>query len=143
MKRQLFWVLAFVTVFPVSTGFAEEVPAVHYGHERVGGILGVLLRISDVILDGWLAFLDWFGSLWAPILIPVFAPLNRLLSAVYQPWAMIVTLGYFLSTMAWVAFILRSSYVNNGRQHVAWYTDLRLWTALSMLPHLFVYVYFR
>jgi len=143
MKRHLFRMVALLTVLPVSAGFAQEVAPVHYQHEQVGGILGILLRISDVILDSWLAFLDWFGGLWAPVLIPVFAPLNRLLSTVYQPWAMIITLGYFLGTMAWVAFILKPSYVNNGRQHAAWYTDLRLWTALSMLPHLFVYVYFR
>jgi len=143
MKRYAWYPLLLLAVTGASSAFSQENVPAHYGHERVGGILGALLRISDVILNEWLAFLDWFGGLWAPVLAPIFAPLNRLLASVYQPWATVITLAYFLGAMAWVAFILKPSYVNNGRQHAAWYTDLRLWTALSMLPHLFVYVYFR
>ncbi|HPU99168.1 MAG TPA: hypothetical protein PLO53_14600 [Candidatus Hydrogenedentes bacterium] len=144
MKRYQTWrMIAAPVLLAGVLAQAQENPAGRYAHEQVGGVLGFLLRVSDVILDGWLAFLDWFGSLWAPLLHPVFSPLNRLLSGVYQPWAMIITLAYFIGTMLWVGLVLRPSYVNNGRRQAAWYTDLRLWTVISMLPHLFVYVYFR
>lgn len=77
-----------------------------------------------------------------PILSRIFHPINNLLNPIYQPWATIIAIAFFVGTMAWVCFILKPSYVNEGRPYKGWYTDLRLWTVLSMLPHVFVYFYF-
>jgi len=82
------------------------------------------------------------GDVFYPVLSKVFDPINRLLSPIYQPWATMVAICFFVGTMIWVAVVLREAYVNNGRPFKAWYTDLRLWTVLSMLPHVFVYFYF-
>lgn len=77
-----------------------------------------------------------------PILSRIFHPINEFLNPIYQPWATIAAITFFLGTMIWVCFILKESYVNEGRPIKRWYTDLRLWTIVSMLPHVFVYFYF-
>jgi len=100
---------------------------------------------------------DWFIALFAslgnafvalcetafkPVLIKFFGPINTFLGPIYQPWATITAFCFFIGAMIWVAFILKESYVNMGRPNKAWYSDLRIWTAVSMIPHLFVYFYF-
>ena len=77
-----------------------------------------------------------------PVLSKFFDPINTFLSPIYKPWATIIAVGFFVGTMLWVGLILREAYVNEGRPTKAWWTDLRLWTVLSMLPHVFVYFYF-
>ena len=52
-------------------------------------------------------------------------------------------MSFFVGTMIWVGVILKESYVNEGRPNKSIWTDLRLWTVVSMLPHVFVYWYFR
>lgn len=106
------------------------------------GIMATFLAISNAIVDGWLAFLDWFGALFAPVMKPLFAPLNNLMASVYQPWAQIFALGLFIGAMVWVCFFMSRDMLESGRENKAFWTDLRLWTVLSMLPHLFVYIYF-
>lgn len=81
-------------------------------------------------------------AVFYPVLDPIFAPINKLLAPIYQPWATIIAITFFVGTMFWVGFILKESYVNMGRPTKAWYTDLRIWTVISMLPHVFVYFYF-
>lgn len=82
-------------------------------------------------------------AVFYPILRVFFDPINTFLSNYYQPYATIVAIVFFVGTMAWVGFIMSESYVNEGRFLKRWYTDLRLWTVISMVPHLFVYYYFR
>ncbi len=77
-----------------------------------------------------------------PVLSRIFHPINDLLNPIYQPWASIIAIGFFLGTMVWVCFFLRESYVNEGRPNKRFYSDLRLWTVISMLPHVFFYFYF-
>jgi len=94
--------------------------------------------------------LDWLGqginaflsNVCLPILRIFFDPINNLLAPIYQPWATGAAIAFFVGTMVWVGFFLKESYVNLGRVNKAWYTDLRLWTVVSMLPHVFVYFYF-
>ncbi|MBL7645216.1 MAG: hypothetical protein JNK74_03390 [Candidatus Hydrogenedentes bacterium] len=88
------------------------------------------------------AFTNLCKTVFYPVLIKFFGPINTFLSGIYQPWANIFAIGFFVGTMIWVGFILKESYVNVGRPVKAWYTDLRIWTACSMLPHIFVYFYF-
>lgn len=81
-------------------------------------------------------------AVFYPFLSRIFHPINDLLSPIYQPWATITAIGFFVGTMLWICLILKESYVNEGRPNKRWYSDLRLWTVLSMLPHVFVYFYF-
>ena len=101
-----------------------------------------LFRMADKIVDAWLAFLDWLGLLFEPVVKPFFSPINNFLAEVYMPWAKICAIGLFLGAMAWVWFGMRKEYVNLGRPSKSLWTDLRIWTVLSMLPHIFVYLYF-
>lgn len=80
--------------------------------------------------------------LFYPILSRIFTPINALLNPIYQPWATIVAISFFVGTMIWVSLILKESYVNQGRPNQRWWSDLRVWTVISMLPHVFVYFYF-
>ncbi len=91
-------------------------------------------------------FQEYVGSIFDPmfgwILKPVFHPINDFLNQFRNPTATICALGLFVGAMLWVNLILKESYVNEGRPFKAFYTDLRLWTVLSMLPHVLVYLYF-
>lgn len=89
--------------------------------------------------DAWIALCT---TVFKPVLILFFGPINDFLSPIYQPWATIVAVSYFVGTMIWVGFVLKESYVNLGRPNKAWYSDLRIWTAVSMLPHVLAYIYF-
>ena len=108
--------------------------------------MGFLESINNWFVGLFSALGDAFVSLcetvFKPVLILFFGPINTILSPIYQPWATIIAIAFFLGAMIWVGFGLKASYVNLGRQNKAWYTDLRLWTVVSMLPHLFVYFYF-
>lgn len=107
-----------------------------------GGFFGTVVAVSNAIVEGWLAFLDWFGGVFEPVAKPVFLPVNRFLATVYQPWAQIFALALFVGTMVWVCFLIKPEMLNSGRENKALWTDLRLWTIVSMVPHLFVYIYF-
>ena len=102
--------------------------------------------INDWFVALFASIGDWFVALctitFKPILIVFFGPINTFLAKIYQPWATIIAIGFFVGTMLWVGFLLKESYVNLGRPNKAWYSDLRIWTACSMLPHVFVYWYF-
>jgi len=88
------------------------------------------------------SFVQLCEVVFKPILIKFFGPINDFLTPIYQPWATITAICFFLGSMIWVAFVLKESYVNEGSTKKVWYTDLRIWTACSMLPHVFVYFYF-
>ncbi len=55
--------------------------------------------------------------------------------------ARVVTLSFFIGTMVWVFVGLRKEYVNLEAPSKRFYHDLRLWTVLSMLPHVIVYLF--
>lgn len=86
---------------------------------------------------------DVFQPIFYPILSPVFGPVNSFLAQFYQPYAMICAIGFFVGTMIWVGVILNERYVNRGRPSKSLWTDLRLWTVVSMIPHVIMYFYFR
>lgn len=88
------------------------------------------------------AFVEFCVAVFQRPLRFLFAPIDALLNPIYQPWATIVAVGFFVAAMLWVGLILKESYVNLERPRIAWYTDLRIWTVVSMLPHVFVYFYF-
>lgn len=81
-------------------------------------------------------------TVFYPVLHPIFEPFNAFLSSIEQPYFTICAIGMFVLAMVWVGIILREPYVNRGRPVKSIWTDLRLWTVISMLPHVFVYFYF-
>ncbi|MCX8065212.1 MAG: hypothetical protein N3G21_08580 [Candidatus Hydrogenedentes bacterium] len=104
--------------------------------------VSVFFHLGDKIVSGWLAFLNWLGKTFDPIVGPIFRPMSKFLERTYQPWAKICALGLFVGTMLWVWFGMKKEYVNLGRNKESIWTDLRWWTIFSMLPHVIVYLYF-
>ncbi len=84
---------------------------------------------------------EWITEFFGPLLRPVFGPIDQLLHPVYMPWARVFALALFFGAMIWV-WTLRVEYVNVDRPNNKWYTDLRVWTVLCMLPHVIVYMVF-
>ena len=85
----------------------------------------------------------WVLQVSHDVLSPFFQPMNVFLGGLPNWVASVFGVGLFVSAMVWVGLILRNDYVNNGRPYKSIWTDLRLWTCLSMLPHVVVYLYFR
>ncbi len=82
---------------------------------------------------------EWINDLFGAPLKVVFHPMNDAIAGVYMPWARVCAVGLFLSAMLWV-LLLRKEYVNLDAPKKVWYTDLRLWTILAMLPHVLIYL---
>ncbi|MCK5861258.1 MAG: hypothetical protein KAH38_02150 [Candidatus Hydrogenedentes bacterium] len=100
-------------------------------------------RIAEILLKVNTRIGDFCEAVFYPVLSKFFHPINTFLNGYYQPYATAAAVIFFLGTMIWVCFILKESYVNEGRPNKSWWSDLRLWTIVSMLPHVFVYYYFR
>jgi len=86
------------------------------------------------------AFCD---KVFGPALRSVFVPINHALGEVPNWVAGWCGVGIFILTMLWVGLLLNPKYVNRGRPYASIWTDLRLWTVISMTPHVLVYFYFR
>jgi len=82
-------------------------------------------------------------AVFYPILSPIFGPIDTALGMLPNWMAGVCGVGLFVSAMIWVALILNPRYVNRGRPYKSIWTDLRLWTVISMTPHVLVYFYFR
>jgi hypothetical protein len=83
------------------------------------------------------------NSLFGPLLRPLFSPANAALGAISAEWIWrACAVGLFVCTMLWVAFGLRKEYVNLDAPGKGLLYDLRLWTVISMAPHVFIYLYF-
>lgn len=80
-------------------------------------------------------------EVFGPMLKPFFGPIDTMLEPIYMPWARIFALALFIGAMIWV-WSLRVEYVNLDRPNQKWYSDLRIWTILCMLPHVIVYLVF-
>ena len=87
----------------------------------------------------------WFAktitTVFKPLLSWFFTPINEFLVSVYTPWASICALSLFFGGMIFV-FSLRKEYVNLDAPGKGIFYDLRLWTVISMTPHVLVYLYF-
>ncbi|MBW7863783.1 MAG: hypothetical protein H3C30_05135 [Candidatus Hydrogenedentes bacterium] len=97
----------------------------------------ILARFQEDILP------EFFGGIFQKPLKVFFDPINHFLSQFYQPYATIFAVGFFVLAMIWVGVVLPEHYVNRGRPQKRLWSDLRLWTVISMLPHVAVYLYFR
>ncbi|MBI4556986.1 MAG: hypothetical protein HY706_05325 [Candidatus Hydrogenedentes bacterium] len=85
----------------------------------------------------------FFAEVFYPMLSPIFRPINAFLSSFFEPYASICAVGMFVLPMIWVGLLLNPRYVNRGQRYKSAWTDLRIWTVLSMIPHVVVYFYFR
>ncbi len=81
-------------------------------------------------------------AIFGPPLRWFFGYVNTFLDSFYMPTARIVAVGFFILTMIWVYFGLKKTYVNLEAPSKRFWCDLRLWTVISMLPHIIVYFYF-
>ncbi|MCC6143659.1 MAG: hypothetical protein IT368_07620 [Candidatus Hydrogenedentes bacterium] len=79
--------------------------------------------------------------MFGPGLRWIFAPTNSLFEPIHQPWWKVAAVSLFLLTMVGV-FLLRKEYVNLDAPRKGLLFDLRLWTIVSMLPHVLIYLYF-
>ncbi|MDZ4858172.1 MAG: hypothetical protein SGI88_04255 [Candidatus Hydrogenedentes bacterium] len=103
--------------------------------ERASTAFGAFMeRVSTAVSDG-------ITAVFKPILSPIFDPINNFLNSVYMPWATLFSLGLFGAGMLWV-FLLKKEYVNLDSPGKGILYDLRLWTVISMTPHVIVYLYF-
>ena len=76
-------------------------------------------------------------------LIAFFAPTNNLFNEVPPIWWVISAAGLFTLTMLWVWVILKEEYVNLDQPKKGILYDLRVWTIVSMLPHVLIYIFFN
>ena len=83
------------------------------------------------------------NAVFGPVLRPIFVPINDALGRIPDGVAGWCGVGIFVLTMIWVGLLLNPKYVNRGRPYKSIWTDLRLWTVISMTPHVVVYFYFR
>jgi len=81
-------------------------------------------------------------AVFYPVLSPIFSPINDGLNLLPNWMASVCGVGLFVTAMFWVAVLLNKDYVNRGRPSKSILTDLRLWTVISMTPHVLVYFYF-
>ena len=69
----------------------------------------------------------------------IFEPTNALMSAIPLGAAKPVTVGFLLlATIA--VFFLKKDYVFEGADSREWHLDLRIWTAIIMIPYLLIYL---
>jgi len=85
-------------------------------------------------------FSEWITKIFGPVLKPIFHSIDSVLDNVYMPWARLSAVALFVGAIIWV-FTLKKEYVNLDAPRQVWYTDLRIWTVVCLLPHIFVYLF--
>lgn len=89
--------------------------------------------------------MEWFSkfctTVFGPPLAAFFEPYNRIMDQIPPIWWRLSAVGLFVGTMIWV-MSLKTEYVNVDAPSKKWYHDLRIWTVLSMFPHVCIYLYF-
>ena len=98
--------------------------------------------ISNAYVAIYVFLHDMVNAIFGPVLRSTLKPINDMFTDIFQPWAMIVTLTFFFLTMLWVCLILKPSYLAKDAPSKAIWCDLRVWTVVSMMPHVVVYFFF-
>lgn len=75
-------------------------------------------------------------------LATIFHPINQLFVPIGPFWWKASAVGLFLGAIIWV-FTLRKEYVNLDAPKPGLLYDLRLWTVVSMAPHILIYIWFN
>lgn len=85
----------------------------------------------------------WISEVFSGPLRVVFEPVNRLLTALDgELVALCSAMALFLMALAWVWFGLKKEYVNLDQPRATPLLDLRVWTALALLPYILIYLMF-
>ena len=88
------------------------------------------------------AFSSTVTAIFKPILSKFFDPVHNMLNAISPaPWGTIAALCLFFGGMIFV-FSLKKEYVNLDAPGKGPLYDLRIWTIISMMPHVIMYLYF-
>lgn len=96
-------------------------------------------------ITGWLnakgeAFHQAINSTFQEPMQAIFQPMNAVLTPIPPICWSLAAVSLFIGAMIWV-WSMKREYVNLDAPSKHWWCDLRYWTILSMLPHLFVYLY--
>ena len=86
-------------------------------------------------------FGDMVTDLCREPLSKIFNPIDSVLTPIPEVWWKVSAIALFVGAMLWV-FSLNKAYVDLDRPNRHVWTDLRLWTVVSMLPHVIVYLWF-
>lgn len=92
------------------------------------------------VVDIFERFENWVTSTFHGPLSRVFDPIHSRLTLIPEIWWKMSAVSLFVGTMIWV-FALNRAYVDLDRPNRHTWTDLRLWTVVSMIPHVLVYLY--
>ena len=83
---------------------------------------------------------NWINDVFGPTLRTIFKPTNDIFTAIPEASVSFVsTESAVLLFQLAVVWFLKPEYVNVDRPNKRFWTDLRLWTILSMLPHMYIY----
>ncbi len=69
----------------------------------------------------------------------LFSPVDRLFIGADPAVFKFFAVGLFVCTILWVMLILKKEYVNIDQPKKGLLYDLRLWTLVSMSPHMIIY----
>jgi hypothetical protein len=85
---------------------------------------------------------DWINTTFGPTMKTIFAPTNNVFTYVPKEAVPFVSTecAVMLFQLAIVGVLfLNPRYVNIDRPNNRFWNDLRLWTILSMVPHMYIY----
>lgn len=86
---------------------------------------------------------SWISEVFSGPLRVVFEPVNRLLTAMDgERAALCSAMALFLMALVWVWFGLKKEYVNLDQPRATPWLDLRVWTAVALLPYILIYLIF-
>src|SRR5262245_30629236 len=98
------------------------------------------MTIGDHI-NHWLAAASkWNSDTFGPVLRPFFHGVDSVFDNIYMPWARLTADALFIGAIIWV-YTLKKEYVNLDAPSNRWYADLRIWTVVCLMPHIFVYLF--
>ncbi len=81
----------------------------------------------------------WISGVFSGPLGAVFHPIDTLFVGANPAVFKFFAVGLFAVTICWVMFLLKKEYVNLDQPKKGILYDLRLWTFLSMMPHMIIY----
>jgi len=93
------------------------------------------------LADWFEGFGEWITVTFHGPLSTFFNPIDSLITPVPEIAWKISAVCLFVGAMIWV-FSLNRAYVDLDRPNRHPWTDLRIWTVISMLPHVLVYLWF-
>ena len=82
---------------------------------------------------------SWISDTFSGPLQSIFHPIDNLFIGADPSVYKFFAVGLFVATILWVMFILKKEYVNVDQPKKGLIYDLRVWTLISMSPHMIIY----